>query len=397
MTPSSAGHRLNRSAALARMRKAAQVIAQVHHDARRRRATAKAHGPHLRPGLYLRSGRRVWRHVRQPVPPHVDVSKGRTSARTRVQRYAPTRRRGARMRLARLPEALVLPWFWNPRSVGAQQGYPLLCPTGQQSCVLLDPVNARVGRPDGAARISAADEKLHRRWSRHVPAPGLLIDRTSGWLLESFVEGHHLGSLSIKTQLGALGALLRSYAELVTHEGRGDSRHLVDTLLAPEVLDQLPETLTTRLKPSTIRVRAKGWPLVPSVGDPQARNLVVSHDGQPHLIDVFPMTEQPFFVDPLLIVARRSRLSPTLQALLDGALDDELSQLFAAAGCRAPSTRPAREEMIALALLLSDAARQLEDDKLSPETLAARVTDRLVASELVTEDGWRPRGQSRRY
>ena len=283
----------------------------------------------LRPGVYIASTTRTWRHWRQPLPEHVRATKGRSRLNAQLTRQAI----GAWLR--NLAPTLLPPWFFLQGRSSARGSFTVAIAAVDGGVVLLAPRGngAVVARLYGSGPLPPNYAAIRRRLGDHVALPDFDLRSGGWWLIEEFVEGQYLLELPSADQLQVVRKLFRSYATLVKHEAEGTcSAFFVSVLLTVR-----PASLPSQLMAAAAPVLhcEDAWPLVPSRPGTSAMNLVVAEGLRPVQIDLPAVTLAPFFYDPVSLIA--GTRGPILAAFLEGALNEDLHALFSAAGLSFPS------------------------------------------------------------
>ncbi|WP_053384677.1 hypothetical protein [Leucobacter celer] len=299
------------------------------------RATIREAAPKLRGGLYVKGGARLWRRIGgPPLPEHVRLTK----AAVRSPRSSAGRLTTARRFLRDLRQCIWLP--------GASGNAEIAIVAFDGGTVLVDPRGGRVFRTYGGDAIDERYLGWRRAFTRHVAAPAFEVADDGRTLVEEFVDGRHLLELAPAERIETLRALLLAYAALTAAEGdpgasRGDFaarlQRAVDRAAPPGLREAWRETDAAWLERGDI-------PWVPSAYEAAAKNLMVRPDGSPAPIDLGDLQPEPFFAYPIGIVVASG--DEVIRAFLDGALDPELTALFAAAGCPWAATAEQRSGLL---------------------------------------------------
>jgi hypothetical protein len=332
-----------------RLRRAADRSLRELRGIRAARALVRRERGRLRPGLYLACGRdgEVWRHWRQRVPAHLHRTKVDPGMRGRVPR-APLRR--VRRGLVRALQFMLAPGVAWLRDGRADRRFAIAVAARDGGCVLLAPTAGLVARRPPWGPLPRRQLELAARWSDHFTGPEVEMAPDGHWMLERYVEGDHLGSLPVDVQLEVVRRLFAAAARLAAAAGEGDAEPLYAPMLRSEVHPSLPEQLRDHL--GAHRDDLRTWPLVPTAADCHVRNLLVTPDRTPVLVDTWPFELRPFFYDPVYLATHAPPALPHLRyAFLDGAFDAELVALFGAVGLvldPAPATRRSLAGMVLL-------------------------------------------------
>jgi hypothetical protein len=283
-------------------------------------------------GVFVAGADGLWRRLGTPLPGHLR----RTRSTAASALVAVRRPRDAVDDAARLALRLAPPWLWVSRSRGECS---VATPTFEGEVLLLAPGRI-VARTMPAPGPDYADRR--RRYARHVHTPGFSLE--DGLLVEEFVDGRHFDDLGPRKQVRTLRKVVAAYARLTRAESAGDGRELLDE--AVELVATAPRPASFPPVEALRSAAAHPFPLVPSAADPQVRNVVVTRRTRPVVIDLPVMILAPFLAFPLGLLV--SAGPPALRAYHDGAFDDELARLLAAAGSPLVPTEATRRVLLAL-------------------------------------------------
>jgi hypothetical protein len=314
-------------------------------------AVVREHQDRLRPGLFLHSGGTLWRHWREPASDHVRITKGQR----RAAGYGSAGRRRVVTMLHRLVSLMAAGFVWV-KPHGGPYRFPLAIAASDGGCVLVDPRRGHVARTYGSGPIPREQVRLRARWSAHVASPSFEVSNDGRLLLEEYVHGEHIGSLSVPRQTEVVRRVHRAYAGLVAAEGEGSSREFLEPLLRPAVLSRLPTPLQEHLGHPALAALSDSWPMVPTARSCDERNVIISNRVMPVFIDSIPLDLQPFFSVPVGVITSWARTAPHLRhTYFAGGFDRELATLFTSAGAEyIPS--PAFRQMLVAVSLISRAA-----------------------------------------
>jgi hypothetical protein len=335
------------------------------------RAVVAAKAGRLRLGVFLSSDDAglVWRHWKQRTPDH--LASQQTTDRSRwISGRGIT---GAMQHILLRVVSWLLTPGWLLGRAGAE-GFPLAVASADGGCVLLDPGRGLVARQVGWGPLPDVQYELHARFSRHVPTPQRSALSGDGWMEERFVAGMSLRSAPVATQIEAARVLFDAYTSLTRAAARDTAGPHLQWLASSELANRLPSEVRSDLAGLCELPPPKGWLLTPSAADVHPRNLILTHQGGPVLIDYWPFELRPFFYDPVCFAGRLPREMRSLRdAYLAGVLDEELVGLFEAAGVRLDPTVEARRALLAVALVLR-AVREIgiAGDRHAHESTVAR-------------------------
>ncbi len=314
------------------------------------RALVRHQRARLRPGLYVVCGRdgEVWRHWRQRMPAHLYLTKVEPRIRGAVGRHPLWRvRRG----LVRTAQFLIAPGVLWLRPGPGDGRFAIAVAARDGGCVLLAPAAGLVARRPPWGPLPRRQLALAARWAEHHTEPEVEVGDDGRWIVESYVEGDHLGSLPVEVQLDVVRRLFAAATRLAASASQGDAEALYAPMFHGTIRPELPEELRHHLE--THRNEIRRWPLVPTAADCHVRNLLVTPDRRPVLIDTWPLELRPFFYDAVYLATHVPPALPRLRhAFLDGAFDAELVALFAAAGLELDPTPASRRALAGMVLLL---------------------------------------------
>lgn len=263
----------------------------------------------LRPGLWIKAGPVMWRRVGSgPVPGHAASTKG-------AGRANPLRR------LTDLRHAFVVTRGGGSAdaAVAAHDG----------GTVLFDTTARRVIRRYGTGDVTDDYIRMRRAFTAHVGAPAFTVGPGGAYVVEEMILGEHLFDVAPAARVATLRRLIAEYARLTAHTGV-DGAGLRDVL--GRMVDDLAEAPRLRARWDGAHVgdlrERMAW--VPSAYEATAKNLMVARGERPVPIDLGDLRQQPFFAYPIGVLI--SAGDAVLDAFRAGAFDEELSQLWAAAG-----------------------------------------------------------------
>lgn len=329
----------------------------------------RAHRGLMAPGIFVAGPDGTWRRLGTSLPEHLRRTRSTSAALVPVHRPRDVVDDAVRIALRLAP-----PWLWVSRSHGSCS---VATPTFEGEVLLIAPGEtvARTMRPPGP---DYADRR--QRYARHVHTPGFAFE--DGLLVEEFVDGRHLDELGARKQVRTLRKVVAAYARLARAETAGDGRALLEE--AVDLVASAPRPASFPPVGTLRAAAAHPFPLVPSAADPQVRNVVVTRRTRPVVIDLPVMILAPYLAFPLGLLV--SAGGPALRAYRDGAFDDELARLLAAAGTSLAPTAETREALLALwaAVTTRYEARRLgvADDPVRVGELLAECWDDVEAGVL---------------
>jgi hypothetical protein len=128
-------------------------------------------------------------------------------------------------------------------------------------------------------------------------------------LMENSVVGEPLIDLGLKDQLTVVGRVFTSYIALAGERARGSAAEILAPIVEAAAWERLPQPLRSQLSNPKLIELARTWPLVPSMGDCQAGNLIVAAGQRPVFVDCFPLAWMPYFYGPLYLACITNRSS----------------------------------------------------------------------------------------
>ena len=317
----------------------------------RGRSLVAAERHRLRPGIYVNTGRWLWRRVGSQPPSHLVATKGRKPLGAGWTSWRPSWLKEAAYRLlvGVVPRVVRV-----SREVGDEAGFPFAVVASDGGLVLLDPSTGRVGRSFGHGPVTPSEVAIREEWSRSVPAPSFNVIEGGRWILEEFVWGDRFGDLSPHAKRDALTRLFRAYEVLARASATGDSSAHLDAARAPRIVRQAPDAARPYVEDGDLLDELSTGPLVPTPLDIWKDNLVRASDGAIVLIDLHPFGYRPFFAPPIGAIPRLARVDPSLVwGYLHGDFDGALQGLFAAVGLPVDPGPRLRRSLLALSVILT--------------------------------------------
>ena len=309
------------------MLRPARAVVKKHQSKQASLSTILKHRERLKPGLFVSTSARVWRHWGTPLPEHLRLSKG---GRLGTLDGGLAARFGGSFRAS--TQSAIPPCFFLSGSHGIRHGFPLVVAASRESLIFLDPETARVHRTPGTGR-RFSDEYVNLRdgYAQHIPSPRFDILDGGSLLYEEYCTGGLFRNLPIGARLSVVRYFFDRFTDLVRSKGRDSSYLQVSAAVERASNARLPASLRKVLEDTDISALAHNWPLVPSQSDFHHANLIMMND-RAVVID-FPswgMSLQPYFVD---IVGLPLQAGDDIRrAMLHGEFDDKLAQLVSATG-----------------------------------------------------------------
>ena len=177
---------------------------------------------------------------------------------------------------------------------------------------------------------------LRLAFERHVRSCPFSAGPSDDMLIEAFVNGRPLSDLEPAAGAAVRSKLLYDFSELVRHERRPPSAEAVSTEPLAAILERSPLRQVRDHATEILEMFDHGLPRVPTHGDLNESNVIVSDDGIPTVIDFGQLSFREFWRDPLEIAAQDTK---TWAA---GGLDDELGAVWEAAGLEPVAWDPIR-------------------------------------------------------
>lgn len=282
--------------------------------ARARRAavrdTIRNESAYLVPGTYVMAGETLWRRRGTTLPEHLRSTKAWQHA-SRSERLREAVRRAV------LPST-----FRVVRTSSGEHRYPLAVVAFDGAPVLLDPTGGTVARFRANTPPRAAE--LRARLARHVPTPRFEEREGGRVVVEDFVPGTSLATLGPEDLWAVLRLLARRWAALTAGEAEGTWDSLLRATLSSCAGIEVPPLVGAALAHG-FPTGAEGWPMVPSAPDAKLRNVVLSGDRGPVLIDLGDVRLDP--AHSYLLGAVADGGPAALDRYLAGDLDDELAAI----------------------------------------------------------------------
>lgn len=365
---------------------ASRKRADVKYRSLRARTTLVEHAEHFLPGVYVRQGRRAWRHWRAPVPGHL--------ARSMSER-APRPDPGWVRSALRATWQLLDPFEPPPvvlrrRASGTAT---LLVQQRPSEARIFDQIAGEVSRIHlSHAPTSERLERfvaMRRRLSAHVPCPAFEVRYGGRIIAEEFIEGRHVEMLTVDEKHQVVDNSFDRYESLVASEGVGDASGLVSSALEAARPADLPESLAPLRTDGLIGV-ARDWPLVPSAVDMSAKNVVV-RDCELVPIDL-PHNRfrwVPFFSD---VIEFASRAGCRYFEEIDAAyFDERLRRLFETAGATTDDWTTTFDTAVvthALVRPLTDQSRDVSSDVYAARAAKYWARVRRLRAALIGDADW---------
>lgn len=314
-------------------------LSATRHAREETRDLVSAQMDRLQPGWYVRAGETIWRHWRTALPLHLRLSK---STPARPARGGPARASAVIQR-------------WLPPVVlrvrrGGSGTFSVAVAADDGGVVLLDPEHGTVGRTYGSGPVSAEYLMLRRRYERHLQSPRFDVVDGGSLLLEDFVQGAHFAAASPESQINAMRVLLQRYAALTKSEGESTCQDWVRSAVYAVATGTVSGQIQALLGGDVIAL-SKHWPLVPSATDASVKNLIIVRGDRPVPIDLGNLRLDPFFYYPIGVITMAR--GAVLEHYLNGGFDEQVAELFAAAGSTFSCNGRMRLTLLALRMALT--------------------------------------------
>ncbi len=173
--------------------------------------------------------------------------------------------------------------------------------------------------------FTSSAELLRLEFQRHMPSVAFSVSADRMSLIEGLARGRPLGLASIEKQIVVIKNLLKNIVQL-SRSAQEQPNASEKSLNLQSIIQKSPLQDARRYEHDLRAISGTKLPIIPIHGDMGSTNILVDDDSRASVIDMTELAPGPFLVDALKIAAMQP------QALLNGAFNDELVELWESAG-----------------------------------------------------------------